>query len=60
MELEDFVKHITRAKGVFLSKYNVPISNIQVIENNDEVIKFEVEGTSQNGNNKTLIVSFKK
>ena len=60
MELEDFVKYMTRSKGVFLSKYNVPISNIQVIENNDEVIKFEVEGTSQNRDKETLVVSFKK
>lgn len=60
MSTEDFVKYMTRAKGVFLSMYNVPISNIQVIENSDEIIKFKVEGTAQNGEEKTLVVSFKK
>ena len=60
MSTEDFVKYMMRAKGVFLSRYNVPISNIQVIENSDEVIKFEVEGTSKNGEKKTLVVSFRK
>lgn len=59
MSTEDFVKYMTIAKGIFQSKYNISVSNIQVIENTDEIIKFKVEGISNNSEpTKELIISF--
>lgn len=61
MPTEDFVKYMTRAKGAFLSKYNIPISNIQLVKDNDEIIEFEIEGMAQNGEKpKKVIVSIEK
>ena len=40
MPVEDFVKYMTQAKGIFYSLYNCPIRNIQVEENNKDIISF--------------------
>ena len=59
MSTQDFVNYMTRAKGLFLSKYNIPISNLQVIEDSSNVIKFLIEGERADVSRR-LIVSVKK
>ena len=49
MTTDDFVKYMTMAKGEFFSRFHLPVVNIQVYEETDEFITFELEGATETG-----------
>jgi hypothetical protein len=61
MPVEDFVKYMTQAKGIFYSLYNCPIRNIQVEENNKDVISFLIESEKPlTGGKYKVVIPIKK
>lgn len=61
MTTEEYVKYMTRAKGAFLSRYNIPITNIRLLRENDVEVEFEIESyPSSSGIPKRVRITIEK